>query len=52
MTREKFLTRRWNYIISAVQGVPTLLFVIYGLSTPLGGTREGMIALSLVGALF
>lgn len=52
MTKEKFLTRRWNYIISVVQGVPTLLFVIYGLSTPLGSTREGMIALSLVGALF
>ena len=52
MTKEKFLTRRWNYIISVVQGVPTFLFVIYGLSTPLGDTQEGMIALSILGALF
>lgn len=52
MTKEKFLTRRWNYIISLVQGVPTFLFVIYGLSTPLGETREGMIVLSIMGALF
>ena len=52
MTRANFLTRRWNYIISVVQGVPTFLFVIYGLSTPLGDTREGMITLSILGALF
>ncbi|MBT3272287.1 MAG: hypothetical protein HN368_03965 [Spirochaetales bacterium] len=52
MNKEKFLTRRWNYLISLVQGLPTLLFVIYGLSTPLGNSKAGMITLSILGALF
>ena len=52
MTKEKFLTLRWNYIISLVQGLPTFAFVIYGLATPVGGTRTGMIVLSVMGALF
>ena len=52
MKIEKFLTRRWNYIISLVQGVPTFLYAISGLVTPLGDTRGGMIGLSILGALF
>ena len=52
MSKEKFLTVRWNYIISLVQGLPTFLFVIYGLLTPLGDTQAGMIGLSILGALF
>ena len=52
MTREKFLTRRWSYIISLVQGLPTFLYVLYGLSTPLRDTLAGMIGLSILGALF
>ena len=52
MTREKFLTRRWNDIISLVQGLPTFAFAIYGIATPLGETRTGMIVLSVLGALF
>ena len=52
MTKEKFLTLRWNYIISLVQGLPTFAFAIYGISTPLGETRTGMITLSVLGALF
>ena len=52
MTKEKFLTLRWNYTISLVQGLPTFAFAIYGLVTPLGDTRTGMIVLSVLGALF
>jgi hypothetical protein len=52
MTKEKFLTRRWNYIISLVQGVPTFAFVVYGLASPFGDTQTGMIVLSVLGALF
>lgn len=52
MSKAKFLTRRWNYNISLVQGLPMFLFVIYGLSTPLGSTKTGMIILSVLGALF
>jgi hypothetical protein len=52
LTKDRFLTRRWNYIITLVQGLPTFAFVIYGLATPLGETRTGMIILSILGALF
>ena len=52
MTKERFLTKRWNYIISLVQGLPTFAFVVYGLATPLGQTRTGMIVLSILGTLF
>ena len=52
MNKEKFLARRWNYIITIVQGVPTFAFVIYGLTTPFGQTQAGMITLSVLGAFF
>ena len=52
MSKEKLLTRRWNYFITFVQGVPTFLFAVYALSTPLGETQAGMITLSVLGALF
>jgi hypothetical protein len=52
MTKEKFFTRRWNYLISLIQGAPTFAFAIYGIATPLGETRTGMIILSVLGALF
>jgi hypothetical protein len=52
MNKEKYLSRRWNYIISLVQGLPTFAFVIYGLANPLGETRTGMVILSVLGALF
>ncbi len=50
--KDKFLTLRWNYIISGVQGVPTFLFILYGFLTPMGETKAGMITLSILGALF
>ena len=52
MTKEKFLTRLWNYIITLVQGLPTFAFIIYGLASPYGSTKAGMITLSFLGALF
>ena len=52
MNKDKFLTRRWNTIISLVQGLPTFAFIAYGIFSPLGGTLGGMIAISVVGGLF
>lgn len=52
MLPDQFLTRRWNYTITVVQGVPTFAFAVYGLATPMGGSQLGMIVLSLLGALF
>lgn len=52
MTRDAFLTRRWNYIITLAQGLPTFTFVVYGLTSGFGDTQQGMILLSVLGALF
>ena len=52
MTKANFLTLRWNYIITIVQGLPTFAFAAFGLLTPFGSTQSGMIVLSAVGALF
>lgn len=52
MTRDHLLTRRWNVIITVAQGLPTFLFVGYGLATPFGDTLAGMVALSVIGAFF
>ncbi len=52
MTKEKIFTRRWNYIITIVQGLPTFAFILYGLTSPYGSTKAGMITLSVLGALF
>ena len=52
MTKDTFLTRRWNYIISLVQGLPTFIFAIYGIASLFGDTKGGMIALSVIGAVY
>ncbi len=52
MTKDRFLTRRWNYIITLAQGLPTFAFVVYALTSGYAGTQQGMIVLSVLGALF
>lgn len=52
MTADTFLTRRWNVVLTVVQGIPTFAFVLYGLATPFGGSWPGMATLSVVGAFF
>ena len=52
MSRDTFLTRRWNYFITLAQGVPTFAFVVYGLTSGFAETQQGMILLSVLGALF
>lgn len=52
MTKENFLTVRWNNWLSAGLGIPTLIFIIMAFSTTLWLDRSGMIGLSIFGALF
>ena len=47
-----FLTKRWNIVISLVQGIPTFAFVIIAVITGFSDTRAGMITLSIAGSLF
>lgn len=52
MTKEKFLTVRWNNILSAGLGIPTLIYVIFAISTAFWLERDGLIGLAIFGALF
>ena len=52
MTKENFLTVRWNNILALGLGLPTLIYVIVALSTSLWLGRNGMIGLALIGALY
>ena len=52
MTKEKFLTVRWNNMLALGLGIPALIYVIVALSTPLWLGRPGMIGLALIGALY
>jgi len=52
MTKEKFLTVRWNNLLSLGLGLPTLIYVVVAFSTPLWVEQDGLIGLAILGALF
>jgi hypothetical protein len=52
MTKEKFLTVRWNNLLSLGLGIPTLVYVIIAFSTSFWLTRSGLIGLSIIGVLY
>lgn len=52
MKKEKFLTVRWNNILSVGLGLPTLIYVILAFSTSFWLEQDGLIGLAIFGALF
>jgi hypothetical protein len=52
MTKEKFLTVRWNNLLSLGLGIPALIYVLVALSTSAWSERGGMIGLALIGVLY
>ena len=52
MTKEKFLTIRWNNILTAGLGIPTLVFIIVAFSGSLWSTKVGLIWLAVIGAVY
>jgi hypothetical protein len=52
MTKEKFLTVRWNNVLSLALGIPTLLYIIYAFSTSFWTTSGGLIGLAIIGVLY
>jgi hypothetical protein len=52
MTKEKFLTVRWNNWLTLGLGLPTLIYVLVAFSTGIWSTRGGLIGLSIIGVLY
>jgi hypothetical protein len=52
MTKEKFLTTRWNNLLTLAFGIPALIFALWAFSTSLWTERAGLIGLGIIGALF
>lgn len=52
MTKEKFLTVRWNNILTLALGIPALIYILYALSSDLWSTRGGLIGLAIIGVLY
>lgn len=52
MNKGKFLTVRWNNILTISLGIPTLIYILYAFSTPLWTTRGGLVGLAIIGMLY
>jgi len=52
VTKEKFLTVRWNNILTVGLGIPTLIYVFAAFSTSLWLTKGGLIGLAVIGVLY
>jgi hypothetical protein len=52
MKKETFLTVRWNNLLSIGIGLPTLIYVVVALLNSMWLGRDGLIGLSIFGALF
>jgi hypothetical protein len=52
MTKEKFLTVRWNNLLALGFGFIPLIYVVVALSTSIWSVRGGLIGLAVIGALY
>ncbi len=52
MTKEKFLTVRWNSVLTLGLGIPGLIYVITAISNSFWSTRGGLIGLAVIGVLY
>ena len=52
MTKEKFLTVRFNNLLTVGLGIPALIYVVVAFSTSAWSTRAGFIGLAAIGVLY
>ena len=52
MTKEKFLTTRWNNWLSLGFGIPILIYIIVVLSTSVLSDFAGFIGMVILGILY
>jgi hypothetical protein len=52
MTKEKFLTIRWNNWLTLALGIPGLIFVLAAVAGSWWSGKWGLIGLSIIGVLY
>ena len=52
MTKDKFLSKRWNNWLTLGIGLPTLIYAIVVLSTTVFSDFTGFIGMALIGAVY
>ena len=52
MTKEKFLTKRWNNWLTLGLGLPTLIYGVVVLSTSVLSDFAGFIGMAVMGAVY
>ncbi|MGD2079270.1 MAG: hypothetical protein PVH18_12860 [Chloroflexota bacterium] len=52
MSREAFLTVRWNNVLSLALGLPALIYVVYAFSSGIWLEKGGLIGLAIIGVLY
>jgi hypothetical protein len=52
MTKEEFLTVRWNNWLTLGLGIPGLIYIVYAFSNTAWTSKGGLIVLSIIGALY
>ncbi len=52
MTKDKFLTKRWNNWLTLAMGIPVLIFGIVFLSTDAMSDFSGFVTLLIAGAVY
>jgi hypothetical protein len=52
MTKERFLTVRWNNLLSLGLGIPALIYVVVVLSTSVLSDSASFIGLAVIGVLY
>jgi hypothetical protein len=52
MTKEKFLTVRWNNVLTLGLGLPALIYVLFAFNASIWSVRSGLIGLSLIGVVY
>jgi hypothetical protein len=52
MTKERFLTVRWNNILTLGLGLPALAYAIVALSTSISSHWAGFLGLVVIGVLY
>ena len=52
MTKDKFLTVRWNNLLTLALGIPAIIYMLASFATPAWSTQGGLIGLSIIGVLY